>query len=70
MVTFYLTKTENRSKKSLTQLSHYCFDKGTISATNVIFLQKNADISKNKTALVQKGISSKTTYEFILTCQI
>ena len=25
-VTFYLTKTENRTKKSLTQLSHYCFD--------------------------------------------
>ena len=25
-VTFYLTKTENRTKKSLTQLSHYCFE--------------------------------------------
>ena len=25
-VTFYLTKTENRTKKSFTQLSHYCFD--------------------------------------------
>ena len=25
IVTFYLTKTENRTKKSLTQLSHYCF---------------------------------------------
>ena len=24
IVTFYLTKTENRPKKSLTQLSHYC----------------------------------------------
>ena len=24
-VTFYLAKTENRTKKSLTQLSHYCF---------------------------------------------
>ena len=24
-VTLYLTKTENRTKKSLTQLSHYCF---------------------------------------------
>ena len=22
----YLTKTENRTKKSLTQLSHYCFE--------------------------------------------
>ena len=26
IVTFYLTKTENRRKRSLTQLSHYCFD--------------------------------------------
>ena len=25
-ITFYLTKTENRTKKFLTQLSHYCFD--------------------------------------------
>ena len=25
-VTFFLTKTENRIKKSLTQLSHYCFE--------------------------------------------
>ena len=25
IVTFYSTKTENRTKKSLTQLSHYCF---------------------------------------------
>ena len=25
-VTFYLTKTENRTKKSLTQLSQYCFE--------------------------------------------
>ena len=26
IVTFYLTKTENRTKKSLTQVSHYCFE--------------------------------------------
>ena len=26
IVTFFLTKTENRSKKSLTELSHYCFE--------------------------------------------
>ena len=25
-VTFYLVKTENRTKKSLTQLSQYCFE--------------------------------------------
>ena len=35
-------KTDNRTKKSLTQLLHYCFKKGTI----------NADISKIKRALV------------------
>ena len=26
MVTFYFTKTENRTKKPLTQLSYYCFE--------------------------------------------
>ena len=26
IVTFYLKKIENRTKKSLTQLSHYCFE--------------------------------------------
>ena len=26
IVTFCLTKTENRTKKSLTQLSYYCFE--------------------------------------------
>ena len=25
-VTFYLTKTENRAEKSVTQLLHYCFE--------------------------------------------
>ena len=70
MVTFCPTKTESRSKKFLTQLPHYCFDKSTILATNVDFLQKNADISKNEKALVQRGISSETTYECVLACQI
>ena len=26
IITFYLTKTEDRTKKSLTQLLHYCFE--------------------------------------------
>ena len=26
IATFFLTKTENRTTKSLTQLSHYCFE--------------------------------------------
>ena len=29
IVTFYLTKTENRTKKSRTQLSHYWFENST-----------------------------------------
>ena len=32
--TFYFTKTENRTKKPLTQLSHYCFD----HAVSLIFV--------------------------------
>ena len=40
IVTFCLTKTENRTKKSLTQLSHYCFDKGTILTGKADFLKK------------------------------
>ena len=38
--TFYLTKNEKRSKKSLTQLSHYCFSKGTILAKKHCFFCK------------------------------
>ena len=26
ILTYYLTKTENKTKKSLAQFSHYCFD--------------------------------------------
>ena len=26
ILTFFLTNSENRTKKSLTQLSHYCFE--------------------------------------------
>ena len=40
IVTFYLTKTENRIKISLSQLSYYC-EKDTIFAKKIlIFLQK------------------------------
>ena len=37
---------------------------------NAGFLQKNADISKIKVALVPKVIFSETAYECVLTCQI
>ena len=51
IVTFYLTKTENRTKKSLTQLSQNCF-KLLFLPKNADFLLKNADISKSKWALI------------------
>ena len=38
---FYLTKTENKTKKYLTQISCYCFEQGTI-------FDKNADFFANK----------------------
>ena len=41
IVTFCLTKTENRTKKCLTQLSHYCFEKGTF------FDKKRKNFAKN-----------------------
>ena len=63
-------KTEKRTKRSLTQLSRYCFEQRCyFGQKNAGFLQKNA-ISKIKTALVLKGIFSETTYAFVLTCQI
>ena len=43
--------------------------KGAILAKKRYFLQKNADISKIKGALVLKGIFSETTFGYVLTCQ-
>ena len=37
---------------------------------NGYFLQKNADDSKIKRALILKGLFSETTYMFVLTWQI
>ena len=56
IVTFYLAKTENRTKKSPTQLSHCCFKQSYYlkMLKNADFLQKNADISKIKWVLVLK----------------
>ena len=61
--TFYLKKTEKRTKKSLTQLYTIPLIKGTILTKKRYFLQKNADISKIKWALVLKGIFFEITYE-------
>ena len=41
-VTFYITKTENRSKKSLTSSHTIAVSKGTIVAKNADFLQKGS----------------------------
>ena len=62
MVTFYLTKTENRTKKSLS--------KGVILAKKAGFLQKNADISKIKKILILNAIFSETANVSVPTCQI
>ena len=43
---FYLTKTENRTKKSLTKLSHYC-----------LFLPKNTNFCKKKGLGTKRYIS-------------
>ena len=58
-----ITKSENRTKESLTQLSTIALSKGTIFAPpkKVVFMQKNADISKIKRAFVLKSIFSETT---------
>ena len=38
--TFYLTKTENRTKKSQSQLSHYCFKVKNIEQKMLSFCKK------------------------------
>ena len=70
-VTFYLTKTENRTKKSLALSSHtVTLNKGTIFAKKQWFFAKIADISKIKRTPILKGIFSETTYMCVLTCPI
>ena len=69
IVTFYLTKTENWTKKSLPQVSQYCFEKRYCFSKKCWYFATNADISKIKRVLVLKGIFSETTYVCVLTCQ-
>ena len=70
-VTFYLTKTDNRTKKSLIQLSHYCFEyRYQFCQKMHSFCKKNADIRKAKRTLVLKGIFSETTNVCVLMYQI
>ena len=55
IVIFYLAKTGNRIKKSLTQLSYYWLSKGAI-------FDKIADISNIRGALILKGIFFEIKY--------
>ena len=60
IATFYLSKTEDRTEKSLTHA--IALGKGTISAKKCWFFAKeNADISKIKVVRVLKGVFSETT---------
>ena len=70
-ITFCLTNHKNKTKKSLTQLSYYCFELRYYFCQKMplIFL-KNAGISKIKGALVLKDIFYETKYVFVLTHQI
>ena len=68
IVTFHLTKPENRTKKSLTQLSYYCFEERYYFCQKILFFcKKNTDISKIKSILVLKGIFSETKDMRVLT---
>ena len=60
----YLTKTESITKKSLIELSSYCFEE------RYYFCRKIADISKIKRALEVKGTFSVTKYMCVLMYQI
>ena len=42
IVTFYLTKTENKTKKSLTQLSHYFFEQRYYFSQKMLIYWKKA----------------------------
>ena len=48
ITTFYLTKTKNRTKKSVITLSHYCFELRYVFDRKRQLFAKNADISKIK----------------------
>ena len=70
IVTFYLGKTEHRTKNFFQNSHTIALSKGTILAKKVLIFAENADISKVKRALALKGIFSETAYESVLTCQI
>ena len=67
-VTFYLTKTENRTKRFITLLLKRFLT--LLLWVKVLFWPENADIIKIEMALVLRGTFSETVYMFVLTCQI
>ena len=72
IVTFYLTKTktENRTRKPLIQLSQYCFGLKVLFWPKELFAKRNVDIRKIKRTLVLKGTFSETAFVSVLTYQI
>ena len=70
ILTFHITKSENRTKKSLNSAHTIALSKHTIFARNADFLQKNANISKIKKVPVLKSVFSDSTYMCVLMYQI
>ena len=66
-VAFYLTKTGNRTEKSLTKP---IIVKVLVSRENTDLLQKNADISKIKGILALKDIFTEIKYVFVFTKEL
>ena len=65
IATFYVTKTEDRTKNVTKTEGRTTL----LLWVKVLFLPKNADISKIESAFVLKGILSETTYLCVLTYQ-
>ena len=70
MVTFYLKKKKkNRTKTSLTQLSHYCFEKRYYFGQKMLTFCEKMMTSPKLRGLALKVVFSETKYECVLTCQ-
>ena len=67
---FTLQKLKQNQKISNTGLTVLLWVKVLFLSRNVDFLQRNADISKIKRALLLKGILPEATYVCVHTCQI
>ena len=67
---FYLTKSENRTWKALTQLSYYCFEYRYYFCQKCWVLSKKVNMSLIKGFMALKGIFSETNYLWVLTYQI